>query len=210
MQLYAFPRSSAAFRVRVALNLKGLAFKETHIDLMRNAAPPEFLRVNPQGLVPVLVDGQHALAQSLAIIEYLEEAHPRPALLPDDPFARARARSVALLFAADTHPLLTPRTMRYLRGTLGHDRGTSDAWSRHWTAEALTAAESMLAREGLTTRFAYGDAPGLADICLVAQMVIGEDLGMEFAAWPTLERIYRECLALDAFASAHPKNRRPA
>jgi maleylpyruvate isomerase len=210
MQLYAFPRSSAAFRVRIALNLKGLAFEETHIDLLRHAAPPEFLRVNPQGLIPVLVDGEHTLAQSLAIIEYLEETHPSPALLPSQPFARGRVRSAALLFAADTHPLLTPRTMRYLRGTLGHDRSTTDAWSRHWTAEALTSVETMLAREGHATRFAYGNMPGLTDICLVAQMVIGEDLGMTFAAWPILERIFRECLTLDAFARAHPKNQKPA
>ena len=209
MQLYAFPRSSAAFRVRIALNLKGLAFGETHVDLMRNAAPPEFLRVNPQGLVPVLVDGERTLAQSLAIIEYLEETCPSPPLLPGDPFERARVRSVALLFAADTHPLLTPRTMRYLRGRLGHDRNTTDTWSRHWTAEALTAVEKMLVPCGQTTPFAFGDTPGLADICLAAQMVIGEDLGMEFSAWPKLQRIFGACMAHDAFVGAHPKNRKP-
>jgi maleylacetoacetate isomerase len=206
MELYAFPLSSAGFRVRIALNLKGLAFEEIAIDLMRNLATPEFLALNPQGLVPALVDGGRTLAQSLAIIEYLDETHPTPPLLPEDPFARARVKSVALLFAADTHPLLTPRTMRYLRGTLGHDRKTTDAWSRHWTAQSLAIAETMLSQNGQTTRFAFGDAPGLADMCLVAQMVIGERLGMEFSAWPTLRRIFRECMSLDAFARAHPKN----
>ena len=202
MQLYAFPRSSAAFRVRIALNLKGIAFEEIPIDLMRKPAPPEFLRVNPQGLVPVLVDRGRTLFQSLAIIEYLEETHPAPPLLPGDAFDRARVRAVALGFAADTHPLLTPRAMRYLRGTLGHDRATTDTWSRHWTAESLTAVEAMLAQDGRATRFSFSDTPGLADICIVAQMVIGEDLGMEFSAWPILQHIYRTCMALDAFTRA--------
>jgi maleylacetoacetate isomerase len=203
MKLYAFPRSSAAYRVRAALRLKHLAFEEVAIDLMRHAAPPEYLSLNPQGLVPVLVDGPHVLAQSLAIIEFLEETHPAQALLPPDPADRARARSIALFFAADTHPLLTPRTMRYLRGVLGHDRATTDTWSRHWTAESLGAVETMLTRDPHRTRFAFGDAPGLADICIAAQMVIGEDLGMDFSSWPTLARIFRECLSLEAFARPH-------
>lgn len=205
MKLFGWCLSSAAFRVRIALNLKGIAYEE--VDLIRDThLQPEFLALNPQGLVPVLQDGDVVLSQSLAIIEYLDETHAAPPLLPRNPVERARVRSVAQFFAADTHPLMTPRTVRYLRGPLGHDRATTDVWSRHWTAEALNAVETMLSRDGHTTRFAFGEEPGLADICLAAQIVIAEDLGMDLAYCPTLARIFHECLSLAAFERAHPRN----
>ena len=207
MKLYGYFLSSAAFRVRIALNFKGLDYEEVALDLRRNAQrEAEFLEVNPQGMVPVLEDEDEVLVQSLAIIEYLDEMHPNPPLLPCHPGDRARARGLAQLFAADTHPLMTPRILRYLRTPLGHDKPTTVAWCRHWTTEALGAGEAMLPHDDRTGRFCQGDEPGLADICLVAQMVIAEDLAIDFTPYPTLHRIFRECLALDAFARAHPRN----
>ncbi len=211
MKLYGWFRSSAAFRVRIALNLKGIEYETIALDLRRNdQRAAEFLELNPQGMVPVLDDDGELLTQSLAIIEYLDETHPNPPLLPGHPGDRARVRALALLFAGDAHPLVTPRVLRYLKDPLGHERPALEAWCRHWATESLGTAEKLLSQDDRTGRFCQGDEPGLADICLVAQMVIAEDLAIDLAAYPTLFRIHRECLALDAFERAHPRNQADA
>jgi len=206
VKLHSYFRSPAAFRVRIALNLKGIEYETASLDLRQNAhRAPEFLDLNPQGFVPVLEDeGGEVLGQSLAIIEYLDETHPNPPFLPGHPGDRARVRGLAQLLASDIHPLVTLRVMRYLRTPLGHDKPTVETWCRHWTADGLAACEALLAEDDRTGRFCQGDEPGLADICLVPQLVMAEDLGVAMEAYPTVRRIGRECLGLDAFARAHP------
>jgi maleylacetoacetate isomerase len=205
MQLHGYFRSSAAFRVRIALNLKGIDYESVALNLRRNEhREPSFIDLNPQGFVPVLEDEGEVLSQSLAIIEYLDETHPNPPLLPGHPGDRARVRGLAQLLAGDIHPLITLRVMRYLRTPLGHDKVTVEAWCRHWIAEGLAACEAMLADDDRTGVFCQGDEPGLADICLVPQLVVAEDLALDLAAYPTLRRINAACLKLDAFARAHP------
>lgn len=211
IRLYGDWRSLAAYRVRVALNLKGLAFEEQMIDLNAGAQlAAGFRAINPQGAVPVLVAGDGAvLTQSLAIIEYLDEVYPEPALLAADPAGRARVRALALLFAADSHPLITPRVTRYLGESLGVDEAARRAWSRHWLRRSLEQAEALLAGDpfpgqGATGRFCHGDAPGLADICLASQWVGARALSVETGDVPTVGRIGEACLALDPFARAHP------
>jgi len=211
MQLYSYFRSSASYRVRIALNLKGLAFETVPVHLLRNGGEqltPEFRRLNADGLVPVLIDengGQPAaLTQSLAIIEYLEETHPTPALLPDTPGDRAYVRSLALSIACDIHPLNNLRVLRYLVRNLKVSDEDKNGWYRHWCEQGLAALERTLANDARTGRFCFGDTPGLADCCLVPQVANAQRLDCDLSNMPTIMRINDACLALDAFADAAP------
>jgi maleylacetoacetate isomerase len=207
MRLYDYYRSSAAYRIRIALNLKGVAPDErTYVHLrMGGQRAQEYLAVNPQGLVPVLAldDGQ-VLTQSLAIVEYLDETHPDPPLLPPTPAARARVRAIALQIACDIHPLDNLRVLNYLIGTMGASREQKDGWYRHWIDVGFAALERTLARDGATGRYCHGDAPTLADVCLVPQMANARRFDIDVSAYPTLVRIESACNALPAFAAAAP------
>ncbi|MET0330279.1 MAG: maleylacetoacetate isomerase [Dyella sp.] len=206
MKMYGFWRSAAAFRVRIALNLKGLPYEETMIDLdAGDQRTPAFLSINPQAAVPALfIDDGAPLTQSMAILEYLEETYPEPALLPRDARGRARVRSLALIFAADHHPLIVPRIRRYLADTLGIEEERRTQWIRHWFREGLVQAETRLANEPETGTFCHGDQPGMADLCLISQVMGARGFNVSTAEMPTIERIVEACLAIDAFAAALP------
>jgi maleylacetoacetate isomerase len=206
LRFFGYFRSSASYRCRIAFNLKGVAPTLVPVHLRRGGGEhlhPDYVAVNPQRLVPALeVDGT-ALTQSLAIIEWLEETHPAPPLLPRDPVARAQVRAFALAIAAEIHPLNNLRVLAYLKGPLGHDQATVDQWYRHWVGEGLLACEALLARNR-QGRFCFGDAPGLADICLVPQMHNARRFGCDLSAVPRLAAIDAALAALPAFAAAHP------
>lgn len=205
MRLYGFSRSSAAFRVRIALNLKGLDYEQAFVHLRRREQErPEYLGVNPQGLAPALETDGLTLIQSLPIIEYLDERHPKPPLLPADPAGRARVRGLAAIVACDIHPINNLRVLRYLHGRLGHDEAAVGEWYNHWIEAGFRALEPLLAGGGHTGAFCHGDTPGLADIALVPQVVNSERYRLDLAAFPTIRRIYETCMTLDAFALAHP------
>ena len=208
MKLYGFWRSLASYRVRVALAMKGMHAEEISIDLLKGKQnTDEYLDVNPQGVVPALVldDGGPPLFQSLAILEYLEEVRPEPSLLPKDSRGRARVRGLALIAAADGHPLIVPRVRNYLEREMKQDEQSRNRWLAHWTMRALEAIEGHLAREKETGRFCHGDAPTLADICLASQ-VIGAlaYFSCDTKGVPTVMRIYSQCMEIEAFAKAHP------
>jgi maleylacetoacetate isomerase len=206
MKLYDYFRSSAAYRVRIALNVKGLAPERAFVHLRRNAQrEDDYLALNPQGLVPALLtDGGAVLAQSLAIIEYLEETHPSPPLLPGDATARARVRGIALQIACDIHPLDNLRVLRYLLHTVGVTEEQKDAWYKYWIDVGLEALEIQLSRDAATGRFCHGDSPTLADVCLVPQLANARRVAMDLSPYPTLVRIEAACRALPAFAAAEP------
>ena len=204
-RLYGYWRSTAAWRVRIALNLKQLAWSSTPVHLVRDGGEqrrPAFRARNPQGLVPVLeIDGR-LLTQSLAIIEYLDETRPTPPLLPADPAGRARVRSLAQLVAADIHPLNNLRVLQQLRDRFGLDDAQRDDWYRHWVYEGLRALETRLAGDAETGRFCHGDTPGLADCCLVPQLYNARRYRCELNEFTTLLRIDAACGELTAFKSA--------
>jgi maleylpyruvate isomerase len=206
MKVYDFFRSSAAYRLRIALNLKGLAPERVFVHLRKNEQRADaYLALNPQGLVPVLVtDGGDVLTQSLAIIEYLDETHPQPPLLPTDPLGRARVRSIALAVACDVHPLNNLRVLRYLANTLHVTEAQKDAWYAHWVSDGLATLEARLAREPATGRFCHGDVPTLADVVLVPQLANARRFAVDVAPFPTLIRIEAACLALPPFDAAQP------
>jgi len=206
MKLYGYFRSSAAFRLRIALNLKKLRYDNASIHLRRGAQRrPDYLGVNPQGLVPALeIDGQR-LIQSLPIIEYLDETHPEPPLLPGDAAGRARVRALAAIVACDIHPLNNLRVLRYLQNSLGHGQDAIAAWYNHWIAAGFAAFERLLAEDRRTGAFCHGEAPGLADIALVPQVVNAERYRLDLAPYPAIMRIFNTCMQLDAFAAAHPE-----
>ena len=207
MRLHGYYRSSASFRVRIELNLKGVAFEQQTHHLRRGEQrAPVFLALNPQGFVPALEDGGAVLTQSLAIIEYLDETLPDPLLLPATPLARARVRALAQIVACDIHPIDNLRVLRYLRQPLGHDEATVQTWYNHWIAEGFAALEAMLAASPETGRFCHGDAPGLADICLVPQVVNAANFKLDMAPYPTVRRVFDAAMALPAFARALPTN----
>jgi maleylacetoacetate isomerase len=204
MTLHGYFRSSAAHRVRIALNLKGLAYDNAPIHLRRGDQQADAFRaLNPQGLVPALEADGRVLTQSLAIVEWLDETHPEPPLLPADPDTRARARAFALAIACDIHPLQNLRVLRYLKGKLGQDQDGLDAWCRHWVGGGLAACERLLDREP-PSRFAFGDAPGLAEVCLVPQMLSADRFGVDLAPMPRLRALREACERLPAFEAAHP------
>ncbi len=206
MRLSTYFRSSAAWRVRIALGLKGLAWTPESVNLLRGGGEqlrPEYRAKNPTGLVPTLeTDEGAAIAQSLAIIEWLEETHPTPALLPADPLARARVRAFALTIACDIHPLNNLRVLRYLGQEMGQDQAARDTWYAHWIAEGLGALEAMLA--GQSGPFCFGAAPGMADVCLVPQLGNARRMHCPVEPYPNLLRAEAAALALPAFRDAAP------
>ena len=207
MKLYGFFRSSAAFRVRIALNLKGLSYDDAFIHLRRgDQRGGDYLSVNPQGLVPALeIDGE-TLIQSMAIVEYLDETHPAPAFLPADAAGRARVRALAAIVACDIHPINNLRVLRYLARPLGHDQSTIETWYNHWIAAGFEAFERLLTGDRRTGEFCDGDRPGVADIALAPQVVNSQRYKLDLSPYPTLSRIYANCMQLEAFAAAHPDN----
>ena len=207
MELFTYFRSSAAFRVRIALNLKGLKAEPHFVHLVKDGGQqhrPEFRKVNPQGFVPALVDQGHVLTQSLAIIEYLEETHPNPPLLPKDALGRARVRAMALIIAADIHPLQNTRIMKYLEGELKQDEAARKRWIQRWITEGFTALEKTLANDSATGEFCHGDTPTMADVLLVPQMFSSRRFGVDLEPFPTLRRIDEHCQSLKPFQDAAP------
>lgn len=205
MILHSFFLSSAAYRLRIALNIKGLAYDTQPVHLRRGDQRSEaYLALNPQGLVPALETGEAVLTQSLATIEWLEETHPEPPLLPADPLERARARAFAQVIACDIHPLQNLRVLRALKKTFGADQSALDGWARHWNAEGLATCEALLLGRP-ETEFAFGGQPGLAEVCLVPQMVAAERFGLDLAPYPRLNRLRAASEVLPAFAAAAPE-----
>ncbi len=206
MKFFSFWRSLASFRVRIALNLKNLPAEVIFVDLDSDAHRADAYRgVNPQMALPSLVeDNGTTLFQSLAIIEYLNEKHPEPPLLPSDALGRARVRGLALIVACEGHPLLTPRVRKYLDRELNLRDSQQEAWRRHWTVETLAALEGHLGGNKDTGRFCHGDAPSLADICLVGHVTAAVNQQISLAPHPTVKRIFETAMALPEFASAHP------
>ena len=207
VKLYSYFRSSAAYRVRIALNLKGLPYEYVPIHLRHGEQRGDAYReINAQGLVPALADDRGVFSQSLAIIEYLDERYPEPPLLPRAAEARARVRGIALSIACDIHPLDNLRVLQYLTGTLGVSEQARDDWYRHWIDRGLSALETQLVREPDTGAFCHGDAPTLADVVLVPQLANARRLPMPLEAFPRLLRIEAACNALPAFAAAAPQH----
>lgn len=207
MRLYTYFRSSTSHRVRIALNLKGLAYEPIFVHLAKGEQRTEAYRsLNSQGLLPLLEDGAVRISQSLAIIEYLDRTRPDPPLLPDDPASAARVRSLALICACEMHPLNNLRVLQHLKGKLGLDQDACDAWCRHWMEEGFAALERRLASETETGRYCHGSRPTLADLCLVPQVVSSARWGTDLQRYPTVNRIYETCMALDAFVRAMPNN----
>jgi maleylacetoacetate isomerase len=207
VKLFSFWRSLATFRVRIALNLKGLVPEEViDVNLMQGAQREEaYRKVNPQMLLPALVDGDGPiLFQSLAIIEYLDETHPQPPLLPKAPRARARVRGLAQIVACDSHPLLVPRVREYLEHEFHLDEPARLRWIQNWIGEALKALEANLTSSRETGRYCQGDAVSIADICLASQAVGASLFKYDLAPFPTVRRIVDTCMQQDAFARAHP------
>ncbi|MCL5044929.1 MAG: maleylacetoacetate isomerase [Deltaproteobacteria bacterium] len=205
MKLYSFFRSSASYRVRIALGLKGLAYDYHPVDLRSEQDLSAYLSVNPQGLVPALEDQGDIFIQSLAIIEYLEETHPQPPLLPSTAAQRARVRGLAQVVACEIHPLDNLRVLNYLGGPMKQGEEVKLAWYRHWIAVGLGCLEALLKDHPATGRFCHGDSPTLADICLVPQLYNARRFQCELSPYPTLLRIDAACAALPAFQNACPE-----
>ena len=206
MKLYTYFRSSAAYRVRIAANLKGIGYEPEFVHLAKGKHnEPEYKQVNPVGLVPCLIEDGQILTQSLAIIEYLEETHPQVPLLPKTPMERARVRALSLLVACEIHPINNLRVLKYLTGTLKHTEAERDTWYRHWVEDGLGKLEAMLA-DGKTGKFCHGDTPGMADCCLVPQIANGKRFECDFSHVPTVMRIWDACNKLEAFQKAAPSS----
>lgn len=209
MKLYGFWRSLATFRVRTALALKGVKLDEPEISidiLQGRQFDDAYRKLNPQSVVPALiVDGGAPLVQSMAILEYLEETVPKPALLPADARGRARVRGLCQICVSDGHPLIVPRIRGYLEKVLGLDGPARERWVAHWSLKALEAVEGHLAAEPQTGRYCHGDAPTLADVCIASQVIAARDYGhCDVSSVPTVMRVYGECMRIEAFARSHP------
>jgi maleylpyruvate isomerase len=207
MKLYSYFRSSASYRVRIALNLKRLPFEYVPIHLLRSGGEqltPEYRKLNPDGLVPTLVDGDATLQQSLAILEYLEETHPNPPLLPSTALDRAHVRALALQVACEIHPLDNLRVLKYLKHELKVGEEPKNAWYQHWIEAGFATLEQALVRDPRTGAFCFGDTPTLADLCLVPQVFNAQRFNVDTQRFPTIERIYDHAMQLDAFARAAP------
>jgi maleylacetoacetate isomerase len=207
MTLYGYSLSSATYRVRIALALKGLEVTAVTKQLRRGEhKQKDFLQINPQGFVPCLeLEDGRALTQSIAIIEYLEEAHPQPALLPMDPVERARVRSLCQLIVCDIHPLNNLRVLQYLNAPLGVAQPARDAWYRHWVESGFAALEEWLGRDPSRGRFCHGDSPGMADVCLVPQVFNARRFSVDLNPYPRIVAIDAACRELPTFAAAAPE-----
>ncbi|RMF16525.1 MAG: maleylacetoacetate isomerase [Alphaproteobacteria bacterium] len=204
--LYSYFRSSAAYRVRIALNLKGLDYEIRPVHLVKNEQTADDYRArNPQGLVPTLVDEDRSIGQSIAILEYLEEIRPVPPLLPDEPAARARVRQIADAIACDIHPLNNLRVLKYLKNELGLDEEPRSRWYAHWIREGFVALEQLLAADGRSGDFCHGDRPGYADCFLIPQLYNAHRFKVPLDDFPTICRIEANCLALEPFRRAAPE-----
>jgi maleylacetoacetate isomerase len=208
MKLYTFFRSSASYRVRIALNLKGLTYEQVPIHLRRGGGEQfaaSYKTINPQALVPALEDNGRILTQSLAIIEYLEERFPKPALLPADPSDRALVRSMALIIACEIHPIQNLRVLVHLKKNLQQSDDDLNRWARHWIDLGLSALEQIVVSSPKQGKFCFGDTPTMADICLVPQLANARRFGCDLSVYPTLLRIEKACNALPPFADAAPE-----
>ncbi len=209
MELYDFGLSVASYRVRIALNLKGLAYHRVPVSLTKSGGEQhaaEYRALNPQGLLPTLVDDDFVLTQSLAIIEYLDETRPEPALLPATPKERARARQLAHIMVSDTHPLLNLRVLAYMRATMQQDEVTRSKWFRNWLTDGLDALELWLTADYRHMRYCLGEEITLPDVCLVPLMYAARRFSLAVDDFPRLCKIEAECLRLDAFANAAPEH----
>lgn len=206
MKLYTYFRSSAAYRTRIALNLKSLAFEALPVHIAKHEQhDAQYLAKNPQGLVPALDTGEAVLSQSLAIIEYLDETFPAPPLLPGDALGRARVRSMALSIACDIHPLNNLRVLKHLHKQFAQDDAQVKEWCRHWIAPGFTALETSARQYSTRSQFLYGDAVSMADVCLVPQMYNARRVATDLAPFPTLVAISQHLESLPAFADARPE-----
>ncbi|PCE31592.1 maleylacetoacetate isomerase [Burkholderia ubonensis] len=207
MKLYSYFRSSASYRVRIALHLKQLPFDYVPVHLLRDGGQQlkdEYRALSPDSLVPTLVDGDAALQQSLAIVEYLDEAHPEPPLLPKAPLDRAYVRSIALQIACEIHPLNNLRVLKYLKHMLQVPEEAKNDWYRHWIEAGFTTLEARLANDPRTGKLCFGDTPTLADICVVPQVFNANRFAIDTSRFPTIQRIYDYAMTLDAFKAAAP------
>src|SRR5690606_11283066 len=207
MKLYGYFRSSAAYRVRIALNLKGLDYEHVSDHLLKDGGQQfseSYKSLNPTSLIPTLVDGELAIGQSMAILEYLEETHPKPALLPSDAAGRARVRAIAQTIACDIHPLNNLRVLKHLKNGMGLDEETKNDWYRHWIDVGLNSLEAMLANSPATGRYCHGDEVTLADVVLVPQVFNARRFNCDLSTMPTVTRIADTCSELDAFILAEP------
>jgi maleylacetoacetate isomerase len=205
IRFHGYFRSSAAYRCRIAFNLKGIETENHYVHLRKGEqSAASYRNLNPQGLVPAIEVGKDVITQSLAIIEWLDETHPEPPFLPGDPIGRARARAFAQIIACDIHPLQNLRVLKFLKEELGQDQASLDAWCRRWIAEGLDACERLAAQASRNSTFVFGDIPGLAEICLVPQMFSATRFGLDLGRFPRLEAIHAHCLSIPAFARAAP------
>ena len=207
MELFTYFRSSAAYRVRIALNLKGLKADQRCVHLLKDGGEqhkPEYKAVNPQGFVPALTEQGHTYTQSLAIVEYLEETHPEPRLLPKDAVGRARVRALALIVACDIHPLNNQRILKYLEKEFSADETARKHWIQHWITEGFTAFEKLLAGNPATGKCCHGDSPTVADVFLVPQVFNAKRFETDLEPFPTIRRINEHCLTLKPFIDAAP------
>lgn len=206
IKYYGFWRSLAACRVRIALAMKGIKAEEISVNLMQGEQlKPDYRAVNPLAVVPALVvDDGTPLFESLAIIEYLDETHPTPPLLPKDPAGRARTRGLAQIVACEGHPLIVPRVRNYLEKEFKVDEAARTRWCQHWVMEALKAVEAHLAKEKETGRFCHGNSPTLADICVATQVFGAKFFSCDTSSVPTVMRVFDECMKLPAFSDSHP------
>ena len=205
IKLYNYFRSSASFRVRIALEVKGLPYDYAPVHLLKGEhMAPDFVKLNPDALVPVLCEGTDVLNQSLAIVEYLEETHPEPSLLPGSARNRAHIRAIALAIACEIHPLNNPRVLKYLKNTFNVEEEARNEWYRHWVHLGFAALETRLSASPLTGAYCVGDTPTLADVCLVPQVFNGKRFDVAVEEYPTLARIFEHCMAQEAFQRAAP------
>jgi len=208
MKLYTFFRSSASYRVRIALHLKNIPYDQAPIHLRRGGGEQlsaAYKAINPQGLVPALEDNGKILTQSLAIIEYLEEKYPKPPIFPADPADKALVRSMAMVIACEVHPIQNLRVLNYVKATYNQTDAQVNQWAQHWIDLGLAALEQMILAQPKRGKFCFGDAPTLADICLVPQLGNARRYGCDLAKHPTIVEIEKSCMALPAFADAAPE-----